>query len=316
MTNKLPYPKYFLSHRELFAKPDIFHIPTDKNGIAMWDYKGRLGLHKEYVPWVISFYALGMYNLYYDTQKEAYLKEFFRHADFSAKDFVRRGNYGIWPVKLHWISPGYVCIPPFVSGMYQGLGISVMVRAWKLTENKIYLDIAKDALSSFSVPVSKGGVLKVDEKGFWWYDEYACLKRNNVLNGFLFSLIGIHEYYDVTGDPNALFLFNQGTKTVDHYIDKYDLNLFIIRWSKYDDRLLIYSGPKYHNWHIGQLMKLYEITKKKKYLTKATKWFEYQQKYSFIVNSKFFRLIWGYFYRLTLNKLYRLMYKIPKKNRA
>ena len=310
---KLLYPKYFLSYRELFPVPDIFHLPMDENGIAMWDYKGRMGHHKEYPPWVISFYALGMYNLYHDTLKEAYLKNFFKHADFIVKGFIRRENYGIWPVKLAWISPGYLCIPPFVSGMYQGLGISVMVRAWVLTEDGIYLDIAKDALLSFKVPVSNGGVLRIDKKGFWWYDEYACVRSANVLNGFLFALIGIYEYYDITKDPNALFLFNQGIKKVKHCLDKYDLNLLVFKWSRYDDKHLIYSGPKYHNWHIKQLRKLYEITKEKKYLAWATKWFKYQQKYSFFVNSKFFRGLWSYGYMLLLDKLYRCIYKIPKE---
>ncbi len=309
MTDKLPYPKYFLSHHELFPKPDIFHIQTDKNGIALWDYEGRLGLHTEYVPWVISFYALGMYNLYHDTSRKAYLEEFFKHADFLVANLTERGNCGGWLVRFPWIAPCCFCKPPWISGMYQGLGLSALARAWMISKNKEYLVTAQRALLSFEVPVSKGGVLNVDSKGFWWYDEYACTRRANVLNGFLFALIGLYEYYDASKDPKALVLFDNGTKTIKHYIDKYDLNFLVLKWSKYDDRLILYSGPKYHNWHVKQLIKLHEITRDKEFLTWAVRWSKYQQKYNSVVNSKFFRLLW-LIYRETTKKLAQVVYKV------
>jgi len=307
MTEKPSYPKYFLSHRDLFPEPDIFHISTDKNGVALWDYKGRVGLHLEYVPWVVSFYALGMYNLYCDKHEEGYLKKFFEQVDFLVETFFRGENCGMWPVELPWVSAGYVCVPPYAIAMYQGLGISVMMRAWALTEDKLFLDIAKEALSSFSVAASKGGVLKVDEKGFWWYED-ACLKSNNILNHFLFALVGIYEYYDVTRDSDALFLLSQGTKTLDYYLNRYELNLVFVKWSRYDDGLLVYSGQKYHSWHVKQLLKLYKATGEKKFFAKAKEWFEYQQRYSFIVDSKFFRFVWRFLYSSPLHKLYELMY--------
>ena len=309
MTEKPSYPKYFLSHRELFSEPDIFHIQTDKNGIAMWDYKGRLGLHTEHVPWVISFYALGMYNLYYDTLEKSYLEKFFKHADFLVKNLVARRNFGVWLVQFPWIAPCYLCKKPWISGMYQGLGLSALARGWMISKNEKYLAAAQRALLSFEVPVSKGGVLKVDRKGFWWYDEYACTRRANVLNGFLFALIGIYEYYDVSKDPKALHLFNKGIKTVRNYIDKYDLNFLVFKWSKYDDKLLFYSGPKYHNWHVKQLLKLHEITRDKEFLIWAVRWFNYQQIYNSLVTSKLFRLLL-FHYNLTTSKLAQFAYKV------
>jgi heparosan-N-sulfate-glucuronate 5-epimerase len=308
MTEKLPYPKYFLSHRELFPEPDIFHIQTDKNGIAMWDYKGRLGLHTEYVPWVISSYALGMYNLHYDTLKKSYLEKFFKHVDFLVRNLTYRRNFGVWLVQFPWIAPCYLCKQPWISGMYQALGLSALARAWMISKNEKYLDTAQRALLSFEVPVFKGGVLKVDGKGFWWYDEYACTKRANVLNGFLFALIGIYEYYKVSKDPKALFLFNNGIKTARYYIGKYDLNFLVFKWSKYDDKLLFYSGPKYHNWHIKQLRKLHEITRDKKFLIWAIRWSEYQKKYNSLVHSKLFRLLL-FPYGRTTQKLAEVIYR-------
>ncbi len=309
MTEKPSYPKYFLSHRELFPEPDIFHIQTDRNGIAMWDYKGRLGLHTEHVPWVISFYALGMYNLYYDTLEKSYLEKFFKHADFLVRNLVARGDFGVWLVQFPWIAPCYLCKKPWISSMYQGLGLSTLARAWMISKNEEYLTTAQEALRSFEVPVSKGGVLKVDRKGFWWYDEYACTRRANVLNGFIFALVGLYEYHDVSKDPKALTLFNNGIKTAMHYIDKYDLNFLVFKWSKYDDKLLFYSGPKYHNWHIKQLVQLHKITRDKEFLVWATRWFRYQQRYNSLVHSKLFRLLL-FPYTRTTQKLAQVAYRI------
>lgn len=322
MTNKLPYPKYFLSHSELFPKPDIFHIQTDKNGIAMWDYAraegrfsrgraGRLGIHKEYVPWVISFYALGMYDLYYENPRKAYLGKFYKHADFLVENLTERENFGVWLVQFPWNAPCYLCEQPWVSGMYQGLGLSALVRAWAISRDEKYLVTAQRALLSFEVPVPNGGVLKVDNKGFVWYDEYACKRRANVLNGFLFALIGIYEYYDVSRDPKALTLFKNGIKTVRRYMHKYDLNILVFKWSKYDDRLLFYSGPKYHNWHVKQLIKLHEITGDKEFLTWAVRWSGYQQTYNTLINSKLFRLILLP-YNLTTSKLAQIAYRVTR----
>lgn len=302
------YPKYFLSHDKLFPT-GIFNIPLDQNGVATWDYKGYLGLHKEYNPTMIALYALSMYNLYYDTLKETYLDKFFRNANFLVKKLADRGTYGVWFYDFPCIAPCYLCKPLWVSSLAQGVGISVMVRAWMLTKDNEYLRTAKKALIPFEIPVSKGGVLTIDKGGFWWYDEYACTKSANVLNGFLCALIGIHELHYVTKDGKAKFLLNKGIETAKKFMKKFDLNLFVFKWSKYDDELLVYSGPKYHGWHVKQLMKLYEITEDREFFNWAVKWSGYQEKYTWIINAKWFRLLWR-FYVQTIKKLAQHVYKV------
>jgi heparosan-N-sulfate-glucuronate 5-epimerase len=300
------YPKYFLSHDKIF--PDgVFNVPVDENGVATWDYKGHLGLHKEYNPTMIALYALSLYNLYHDTLKEIYMDKFFTNVDFLVKNFADRGIYGVWLYDFPWIAPGCFCKPPWGSSLAQGLGISVMVRAWMLAKDNEYLHTAKKALASFEVPVPSGGVLTIDKGGFWWYDEYACTKSANVLNGFLCALIGICELHDVTKDDKAKFLLNKGIETAKKFMKKFDLNLFAFKWSKYDDKLLLYSGPKYHSWHVKQLIKLYEITEDKEFLKWAVKWSRYQEKYSSIINAKWFRLLWRSYVQ-TIRKLAQHVY--------
>lgn len=273
----------------------------------MWDYKGRLGLHQEYNPTMIGLYALSMYNLYSKTSKKTYSDEFFRHADFLVKTLSENRNFGVWLVKFHWIAPCYLCIPPWTSGLSQGLGLSMMTRAWILSGDKKYLNAAQKALLSFEVPVSKGGVLTVDKNGFWWYDEYACTKSANVLNGLLFALIGIYEFYDSIRDSKALFLFNKGLETTKNYLKKFDLNGFIFKWSRYDDKLFIYSGSKYHHWHVKQLMELYKFTGDETLLRWAKKWLRYEQVYKPMVSNLLFNYPW-YMFVAILKKLFTFCY--------
>jgi len=183
-----------------------------------------------------------------------------------------------------------------------------MVRAWMLTKDKDYLVTAKKALGAFAVPISRGGVLKITDDGFWWY-VWGTGERAKPLNAHLFALIGIYEFYDVTRDSKARFLFDKGIETVKNIVGKYDLNLLLFRWSKYDDKLLLYSGPKYHNFHVKQLMKLFSITRDKQFLDWGVRWSNCQKRYGSQTDKWFFKLLWAC-YVIAIKKLSQKLYKI------
>jgi hypothetical protein len=99
---------------------------------------------------------------------------------------------------------------PWVSGMAQGQALSLLVRVWRITGDDAYLDAGRKALASFSVPVEEGGVLRV-WRGHPFYEEYPTTERPTlVLNGFLFALVGLHDYAAETGDAEARQLWREG----------------------------------------------------------------------------------------------------------
>ena len=188
----------------------------------------------------------------------------------TALDEYNKGNYKLFKqlaLKLKKIKP-------LNSGMFYGLTLSVFTRMrWWKECYKI--------LDRFE-PIEDRGFIHITNKYFgleYWYEEYPE-KRNHVLNGHIYTLLGLHNFIKAKKDPVTKFLFNKGLTSLVRNIHKYDLNLIFFRWSKYDLKGLFYSGVRYHNnVHIPQLMELYKIQPSKKILKYINKWTDYSRKY-------------------------------------
>lgn len=145
-------------------------------------------------PTRIASNALSAYNTYYRFKSRKIKKIFLHYSNLLVKRFVSKGNLGLWP--FYYTFPRatmFGCKVPWVSALTQGLGISALVSAYCLTNDKIYLSTAESALEAFSTPMAKGGILSIDDDGDWWFEEYADVncKPSGVLNGFIFSLLGL-----------------------------------------------------------------------------------------------------------------------------
>lgn len=121
--------------------------------------------------------------------------------------------------------------------------------------------------------VSKGGVTYKDSEDNWWYEEYADIggKETRVLNGMLFALIGIYEYYQTTHDRLAKELFDKGFTSVKKHLQDFDAG-----WWTYYDSLNLLANRKYHAIHVELLKQLYEITADREVLNYYKKWKKYK----------------------------------------
>jgi hypothetical protein len=139
--------------------------------------------------------------------------------------------------------------------MANGEALQAMIRAHEITHDQKYLEIAKLLLNSFFVEVKDGGVTFKDNYG-WWYEEYAHAegKNSRVLNGMIYALIGINDYFEYTNDPDAKYLFDKGISALKHDIALYDAEHFT-----YYDILKRPASIKYHNVHVKYLAELLEI---------------------------------------------------------
>jgi len=199
----------------------------DEDGIPLTDYK-EFGI--QYQPVGIAQYALGTWDLYLENNDPQDKEKFIHMADWFCDNLLVENDFGVWEYKFDF--PRYNLKAPWPSAMSQGEGISVLMRAYQLTENKKYIEIAKLALNSFRVPIEMGGVLYKDKEGYVWYEEYPSLEKEppHVLNGFIFALFGLYDYYKATESEEALELFNQGIKTLKEKINLWDMGF----WSRYD----------------------------------------------------------------------------------
>jgi len=252
----------------------------DDEGIAVTNYRYH-DIGPQYTPAQVALNALSTYNAYQEALEERHLNAFRKHAKWLIATFVDKGEWGVWHYRFDFISPSGRCVKPWASSLAQGLGISTLVRYDSLFREAKALDIARKALAAYDVPIDRGGVLRVDDRGLKWYEEYACPGAGSVLNGFIFSLIGAKEWYDYTGDPRGQEKFDSGMETLKRSIEAFELRLPLMRWTRYDNHFVIHSD-KYHDLHVKQLQVLLELCagRDTEFLRRHyDKWKSWQQRY-------------------------------------
>lgn len=262
--------KYHLeSNNQLFysvaPKGDI--ITRDKKGIVL--YKIPYTSKHDYYPVYVAEYALGSLNKHVNTGNEKYKEQFLKHVDWLVENITDKRDFGVW--EHHYTLPYYDFKIPWVHGMAQGLAVSALLKAYQLTNSNIYLEVAKKAYGSFEKNIEEGGVRYTDANGDTWLEEYAILPAAHILNGFIFILFSIYDYYIVTKDKKALRLWNKEIKTLEKNLKKYDTGY----WSQYN---LIHKHPakkSYHTLHIKQLKVLYKLTGKEIFKEYAKRWEKY-----------------------------------------
>ena len=118
---------------------------------------------------------------------------------------VKRGrNFIAWEY-LFYFGGG---TPPWMSGMAQATGIQALGRAAQLLDEPKYVETARRALAAFET-APPTGVRTTGPRGGIHYLQYSFAPRLFIFNAFLQSLIGLHDFDRVVGDPHARRLFEQ-----------------------------------------------------------------------------------------------------------
>ncbi len=238
----------------------------DEQGIIL----ARYGEELHYNPTTIGFYALTHYRDYYQTGSEESLEKFLSHAEWLRENFEPREDFGVW--NYHFPFPEWRAVPPWISALSQGLGISVMLQAWDVTGEEEYREIARRAVNSFAVLVENGGVKSARPDGTVWYEEYPSIENSHVLNGFIFALAGLRDYYLATNDPQAKELFESGVDSLRRRITEYDVG-YTSLYDKYYRSNTVAGG--YHTLHIRQMLWLFHATGDELFFTHAREWLNY-----------------------------------------
>ena len=212
---------------------------------------------------------------------EENLKYFLNHVNWlrdnlklSTHDDVK---YGVWEHNFRYPYGIYKLEVPWRSGMAQGYGISALNKAYEITGDVSYLEHAKYALNAFFIEVENGGVTYKDTENDWWFEEYAGALDGvepRVLNGAIWAILDVYEFWETTGDQDAQTLFVKGINGIKNRLEQYDTG----RWTYYDAIGTI-ATKHYHGDHIKLTQKLYEITGEKIFLEYNKKWSQYKIPY-------------------------------------
>ncbi|XP_033904356.3 D-glucuronyl C5-epimerase-like [Acipenser ruthenus] len=186
-------------------------------------------------------------------------------AFFAASDWLVRNqdDQGGWPIMVtRKLGEGFKSLDPgWYSAMAQGQAMSTLVRAYLLTKDPVYLSAALKATAPYKRPSGQHGVKAVFMNKYDWYEEYPTTPSSFVLNGFIYSLIGLYDLKETAGEPlgrEAQVLYSRGLESLKAMLPLYDTGSGTI----YDLRhFMLGTAPNlarwdYHTTHINQLQLL------------------------------------------------------------
>ncbi len=165
--------------------------------------------------------------------------------------------------------------PGWVSGMSMGHAMSVLSRAFRASQNQDYLRAAIRGLGLFLKTSQEGGFKAVFMDKFVWYEEYPTNPNSFVLNGFMYSLVGLYDLWqtlaafdeviEMSGKTKAAAeaenLFMEGMKSLRSMLPLFDTG----SGTTYDLRHFTMGGPPklarwdYHSTHVNLLYLLSTI---------------------------------------------------------
>ena len=265
-------PGFLGEYYMLFREKADYRGPYDRSGIPLLNYHGNIGL--QYNPIAIAQYGLGNYNLYKRTHDLARLQKLRMVADWLVTNLeLNRHGILVWNHHFDW-DYRTPLKAPWYSGLAQGQGISLLLRAHAETQDDTYLQAAHRAFEAFGRPVERGGVVFFDDAGQPWLEEYLVSPPTHILNGFIWALWGVYDYFLATKDHRAGNLFDGSGRTLMTNLDRYDAGF----WSLYElsgTLLTMLASPFYHRLHIVQLKILHRLTGEDVFLAYAKRWERY-----------------------------------------
>lgn len=277
--------KYYIAFKEDPGKLNALIADFDEDGVPLnTTYIDVEEKKLHYYPISIGQYALAIFHSYLDHKEEEKKAHFLRIAEWFFTNRIEDENLGVY-----WLTdvpkPEYQVEKPWESGFSQSRGLSVLLRAWQLTNDDKYLEAAKKALLPFTLEVSEGGVA-VDLETAPFYEEYVAEKPTKVLDGCCFCLFGIYDAVrairpevDAEAHHLAKTIFDKGIKGLVKRLPDYDMGY----WMKFNLCELDFYPQNdpctigYLRLIRGQLDILYKITGQQELKTYADKMKHYDR---------------------------------------
>jgi len=212
--------------------------------------------------------------------KTGYLEEF-KSAAVWLRD--HQTENGTWPIDVGKERIDYPdLIPGWTSAMAQGHGISMMVRAANSLNDSSFWLAAGRALKPFKKTPKENGVRNLVFGKFVWFEEYPFQDGLFVLNGFIYSLIGLYDLAASDNAPDSLkieakALFDEGLNSLKTLLPLFDGG----KGSFYDlGHVVKKTSPNlarwdYHTVHVQQLRLLNSFLDEPVIESFALRWEEY-----------------------------------------
>ena len=163
----------------------------------------------------------------------------------------------LFDYSIHGTS-AYSLVAPWYSGMAQGQALSLFSRLGEQTSEPEWEAAAAATLASFHHVRGEDApwIIDVDEDNSAWIEEYPSDFESHVLNGFMFAMFGLYDYYAWRGDPFAKKVFLQTLHTLRRNVESFRnpgaISVYCLSHRR--------KSNGYHAIHIGQLQAITLMT--------------------------------------------------------
>ena len=245
---------------------------VDPNGRHVWrDKTGHVRAH----PVAQAQFALATLESHRAGGSTRDLKQ----AIVNARDAARRGRDGFAPYPFDFALHGEAdntIHAPWYSAMAQGQLLSLASRLAHDTRDEQFhrfgltlFGTLADEHRHDALPDSPW-VTFVDSEGMLWFEEYAGdVEPMRVLNGHLFAMFGLYDWWALTGSAEAERLFARGAETVLHYANRLRVVGEASWYGMRVQHTRVAQSPKYHRIHISQLQHVAAMTGDDRFLQVA-----------------------------------------------
>jgi hypothetical protein len=188
-----------------------------KFGVPTVDYGEPLG--RQLNPTTIAMWGL-------DALVEDDISRARRAADWLVKNQAADGS---WRYSFEWKrgkGPNAVVLDQgWASGLTTGVALSLFARLYAMTHDGRYAAAARQAVAFLDVPMTEGGVTTTLDGGVWFEEYPTPARASYVLNGFLFTLVGLWDIAPLV--PDARTLYDDGRATLEANLHRWDSDGFV-----------------------------------------------------------------------------------------
>jgi heparosan-N-sulfate-glucuronate 5-epimerase len=223
-----------------------YYGPFDENNIPTFTLGKSISpnnIDSKYSYHLVALYALATASKYIKLHSDKYKVEFLNITAWLLEKKCELAGTICW--KQNFDNPSYGLKAPWSSCLIQGRMLSNLSRAYQFTKQSKYLTYAYKVYKFLLLDVSNGGVKAYDSCNNLWFEEYPSKTPSFVLNGFIFTLFGLHDYYRVSKKEEVNECIKECIKTLKGSLHRYDNRYWTV----------------YHiDIHLLQMKALYQMT--------------------------------------------------------
>jgi len=232
--------------------------PVDRDSVPVYKRNGKQYYHPVYT----SKFGINFIDEFLRNGDKQYLDLAKKVASKLNSYAVLRKDVLLFPYNFDFSlvikPPSEKMYEPWYSGMAQGRILTLFSRLYQATGNIKYLHWAQNTFKSFQITQEQAvdWIAYIDQDNYYWIEEYPTNNPMHVLNGFIFGIFGLYDYYLISHDPECLKIMNAAITTVEHYISDFrnpgHLSFYGLKYKRQKEH--------YHYVHIYELNMLHKIT--------------------------------------------------------